>query len=141
MIVRNARTAADDQAAGERDEVPEPDRGKDSRAKRVAERPAHDDDRRVVPEVAQHGEHDPDDEAADPRGRGREEAIAEQLLDPARARGEADEERPDRQQDQERLEAVERPCQADHDRDDSDEDLFEHAVHPPMQPGQLPAVG
>ena len=59
----------------------------------------------------------------------------------ARARGEADEERPDRQQDQERLEAVERPCQADHDRDDSDEDLFEHAVHPPMQPGQLPAVG
>ena len=58
--------------------------------------------------------------------------IAEQLLDPARAGAEADEERPDRQQDQERLEAVERPCQADHDRDDSDEDPFErHAVHPP----------
>ena len=78
-------------------------------AEGVAQRATQDHDRGVVPEERDHGEEQAEPEPDDPRQDRREEALAEDLLAPLRARGQAEQERPQGQQDREELEAIGRP--------------------------------
>ena len=90
---------------------------------RIADGAAEDDDRRVVPEERDRREDDPEDETDAPRQDRREDAaLAEHLRAPLRPGHETEEERPQRQQDREQLQPVERPGETDADGQQADDD-------------------
>ncbi len=107
-------------------------------AEGVAQRATQDDDRGVVPEERDHREEQAEPEPDDPRQDRREEALAEDLLAPLRARGQAEQECPQGQQDREELEAVGRPGCTDHDGQQADDDAFDGHPNPPLW---APAAG
>src|SRR6185436_8798438 len=101
-------------------------------AERVAQRAAEDDDRGVVPEERDHGEEEAEPEPDDPRQDRREEALAEDILAPLRASEQAEQERPQGQQDREELETVGRPGGTDDDGQQADDDAFDGHPNPPL---------
>ena len=108
--VADREEGAEDQADDERDHAgPEAEELEEADAQRVADGATEDDDRGVVPEVRDRREHQAEDEADPPRQDGREEALAEDVAGPLGTGDEAEEERPDGQQDREQLEPVEGP--------------------------------
>src|SRR6185436_15503945 len=102
-------------------------------AEGVADGSAQDDDGGVVPEERDRGQHDADDEPDDPRQDGREKALTEDVLAPLRTGHEAEEERPQGQQDREQLEPVEGPGQPDANGQQADEDPFDGHERPPSE--------
>ena len=115
---------ADDQGDDDRDEaraqaepLEEPD------PEGIADGAAEDDDRRVVPEERDRREDDPEDETDAPRQDRREDAaLPEHVLTPLRPGDEAEEEGPQREQDREQLQPVERPGETDADGQEADDD-------------------
>ena len=111
-----ANSAPQDQADHDRDHAgPETEVLEEADAQRVADRAGEDDDRGVVPEVRDRREDQAEDEADPPGQDRREEALAEDIGGPLGAGDEAEEERPDGQQDREQLEPVEGPGGTDDD--------------------------